>query len=413
VSEANLILLAGGLLAAGVVASLLAGRVRLPALVLLLVLGMAVGSDGVGGLHFADYDAARLIGVLALAAILFEGGLATGWQELRPVIRPSLGLAVAGTAATAMVTGAVAAMLFDLSALEGLLLGSILASTDGAAVFALLQGSSLRRRVALTLEGEAGFNDPVAVFLVIGFIEWLQHPGFGVAEFGLLFVREMGLGAVAGLAVGALAVVAFRRLRAGNPGLWPVASLATLMLAYGAAATAHGSGFLAAYVAGLALGSADLPGSRTVATFHQGLAWLAQLSMFVILGLLVFPSQLGAVAVQGTVLALVLILVARPLAVLVGTLGCGFDRAERVLLGWAGLRGAVPVVLATFPVLAGVPRSLEFFNIVFFAVLLSTILQGTTVEPLARRLGLTERPAEPESAAAIARPSAAADTGRR
>ena len=152
-SEAGLILLAGGLLAAGVVAALLAGRVRLPALVLLLALGMAVGSDGVGGIHFADYDAARLIGVLALAAILFEGGLATGWPELRPVIRPALGLAVAGTAVTAMVTGAVAAVLFDLSALEGLLLGSILASTDGAAVFALLQGSSLRRRLALTLEG--------------------------------------------------------------------------------------------------------------------------------------------------------------------------------------------------------------------------------------------------------------------
>jgi len=410
VSEAGLILLAGGLLAAGVVAALLAGRVRLPALVLLLVLGMAVGSDGVGGIHFADYDAARLIGVLALAAILFEGGLATGWPELRPVIRPSLGLAVAGTAVTAMVTGAVAAVLFDLSALEGLLLGSILASTDGAAVFALLQGSSLRRRLALTLEGEAGFNDPVAVFLVLGFVEWLTHPGFGIADLGLLFVREMGLGAVAGLAVGALAVAAFRRLRTGNPGLWPVASLATLMLAYGAAATAHGSGFLAAYVAGLALGSADIPAARTVATFHQGLAWLAQLSMFVILGLLVFPSDLGAVAVQGTVLALVLILVARPLAVFAGTLGCGFGRAERVLLGWAGLRGAVPVVLATFPVLAGVPRSLEFFNIVFFAVLLSTVLQGTTVEPLARRLRLTERPAEPE--AVIARPRAPADTDR-
>src|SRR4029079_4116122 len=232
-------------------------------------------------------------------------GLATGWRELRPVIRPSLGLAVAGTAVTAVVTGVVAAVLFDLSALEGLLLGSILASTDGAAVFALLQGSSLRRRLALTLEGEAGFNDPVAVFLVIGFVEWLQHPGFGVADLGLLFVREMGLGTVAGLACGRLAAAAFRRLRTGNPGLWPVASLATLMLAYGAAATAHGSGFLAAYVAGLATGGAHTPAARTVATFHQGLAWLAQLSMFVILGLLVFPSDLGAVAVQGTVLALV------------------------------------------------------------------------------------------------------------
>jgi potassium/hydrogen antiporter len=306
------------------------------------------------------------------------------------VIRPSLGLAVVGTAVTAAVTGLAAAFLFDLSTLEGLLLGSILASTDGAAVFALLQGSSLRRRLALTLEGEAGFNDPVAVFLVVGFVEWLQHPSHGVLDLGVLFVREMGLGAVAGLAVGALAVAAFRRLRLDTPGLYPVASLATLMLAYGAAATAHGSGFLAAYLAGLALGSARVPAQASIMTFHQGLAWVAQLAMFLILGLLVFPSQLGSVALEGTVLALVLILVARPLAVALGTLGSGFGRAERLLLGWAGLRGAVPVVLATFPVLAGIPQSVEFFNIVFFAVLLSTILQGTTVEPLARRLGLTE-----------------------
>src|SRR4029079_10155914 len=200
-SEANLILLAGGLLAAGVAPSRLAGRVRLPALVLLLVLGMAAGSDGVGGVPFADYDTARLIGVAARPPTLFEGGLATGWRELGPVIRPSLGLAVAGTAVTAIVTGAVAAVLFDLSALEGLLLGSILASTGGAPSCALVQGSSLRRRLALTLEGEAGFNDPVAVFLVTGFVEWLQHPGFGVADLGLLFVREMGLGTAAGLGV--------------------------------------------------------------------------------------------------------------------------------------------------------------------------------------------------------------------
>jgi cell volume regulation protein A len=400
VSEANLILLGGGLLAAGVLASLLAGRVRLPALVVLLAVGMAAGSDGIGGLHFDDYDAARLIGVLGLAVILFEGGLATGWQELRPVIRPSLGLAVVGTAVTAAVTGLAAAFLFDLSTLEGLLLGSILASTDGAAVFALLQGSSLRRRLALTLEGEAGFNDPVAVFLVIGFVEWLQHPSHGVLDLGLLFVREMGLGAVAGLAVGALAVAALRRLRLDTPGLYPVASLATLMLAYGAATTAHGSGFLAVYLAGLALGSARIPAQASIMTFHQGLAWVAQLAMFLILGLLVFPSQLASVALEGTVLALVLILVARPLAVALGTLGSGFGRAERLLLGWAGLRGAVPVVLATFPVLAGIPQSVEFFNIVFFAVLLSTILQGTTVEPLARRLGLTEGEAPDEVEAA-------------
>jgi cell volume regulation protein A len=403
VSESNFILVGGALLAAGVVASLLAGRVRVPALVLLLGVGMAVGTDGTGWLDFQDYDAARLIGVLALAVILFEGGLATGWPELRLVIGPSLGLAVVGTVVTAVVTGVTAMALFDLSTLEGLLLGSILASTDGAAVFALLQGSFLRRRLALTLEGEAGFNDPVAVFLVVGFIEWQQRPGYGPLDFVLLFVQEMGLGAIAGVAVGALAVLAFRRARLDTPGLYPVASLATLMVAYGGAASVHGSGFLAAYLAGLALGSGRIPARRTVKTFHQGLAWVAQLVMFVMLGLLVFPSQLGGAALEGTVLALALVLVARPLAALAGTFGAGFTRRERILLGWAGLRGAVPVVLATFPVLGGVPRSLEFFNIVFFAVLVSTILQGTTVEPLARRLGLMEQapahPAEPSGTA--------------
>jgi cell volume regulation protein A len=390
VTEPQLILVAGALLSAGVLASQLAGRVSMPALVLLLATGMALGSDGLGWLHFADYDLARLIGVLALALILFEAGLATGWTQLRPVLGPALGLAVVGTIVTAIVTGLAATVLLDLSTLEGLLLGSILAATDGAAVFALLQGSSLRRRLALTLEGEAGFNDPVAVFLVIGFIEWLKHSDYGLADLLLLFVREMGIGALAGIAVGWLAVQVLKRSRLDTPGLYPVASLSTLMVGYGAAATLHGSGFLAAYLAGLALGSARIPAKRTVITFHQGLAWVAQLAMFLILGLLVFPGQLGGVALEATLLALVLVFVARPLAVYVGTLGAGFRQAERLLLGWAGLRGAVPVVLATFAVLAHVPHSLEFFNVVFFAVLLSTILQGTTVEPLARRLGLVE-----------------------
>jgi potassium/hydrogen antiporter len=389
-NEAQLILVGGALLTAGVLASLLARRVRVPGLVVLLGVGMALGSDGLGWLDFADYEFARVVGVLALAVILFEGGLATGWSALRPVLGPALGLAVLGTVVTAVVTGLAAGWLLDLSTLEGLLLGAILASTDGAAVFALLQGSTLRRRLALTLEGEAGFNDPVAVILVLGFIEWLQAADYGLADMVVLFVREMGIGAAFGLAAGRLGVELFKRARVDSPGLYPVASLATLMLAYGAAATLHGSGFLAAYLAGLSLGEGRIAGKRTVIAFHQGLAWVGQLAMFLMLGLLVFPGELGSVAIEGTMLALVLILAARPLAVLVGTLGAGFRRPERLLLGWAGLRGAVPVVLATFPVLAGVPRSLEFFNIVFFAVLASTLVQGATIESLARKLGLMD-----------------------
>ena len=356
-----------------------------------LALGMLVGSDALGWIHFNDYPLAETIGVISLALILFEGGLAAGWREIRPVLRPAAVLAIPGTVITAVVSGLAASWVLGLSTLEGLLLGSIISSTDGAAVFSLLRGSGLRRRLERTLEGEAGFNDPIAVLLVLGFIDWIQHPDFGLPDMAELFARQLGIGLVAGLAVGWLGVQAFMRARLYSPGLYPVASLATAALAFGAADTLDGSGFLAAYLAGLALGSADIPARRTVTAFHEGLAWVAQLAMFLTLGLLVFPSDLGDVWLDGTVMALVVVFVARPLATLVSTLGAGFDVREKALLGWAGLRGAVPVVLAIFPFTHGIDSqtSVTFFNIVFFAVLLSTLLQGMTVEPVARWLGVT------------------------
>jgi cell volume regulation protein A len=359
--------------------------------VVFLALGMLVGSDALGWIHFNDYPLAETIGVISLALILFEGGLAAGWREIRPVLRPAAVLAIPGTIITAVVSGLAASWVLGLSTLEGLLLGSIISSTDGAAVFSLLRGSGLRRRLERTLEGEAGFNDPIAVLLVLGFIDWIQHPDFGLADMAELFARQLGIGLVAGLAVGWLGVQAFMRARLYSPGLYPVASLATAALAFGAADTLDGSGFLAAYLAGLALGSADIPARRTVTAFHEGLAWVAQLAMFLTLGLLVFPSDLGDVWLDGTVMALVVVFVARPLATLVSTLGAGFDVREKALLGWAGLRGAVPVVLAIFPFTHGIDSqtSVTFFNIVFFAVLLSTLLQGMTVEPVARWLGVT------------------------
>src|SRR3954451_16061975 len=388
-SDGVLLLATGALLAGALAASLLASRLRVPGLVVVLGIGMAIGSDGAGWIHFDDYRLAETIGVIALALILFEGGLAAGLTEIRPVLGPAISLAVLGTLITAILAGLAAAWLFDFSTLEGLLVGSIVASTDGAAIFALLRQSTLRRRLARTLEGEAGLNDPVAVLLVLGFIDWIQKPGYGVGDMALLFVKQLGIGLAIGVVVGWLGVHAFRRLRLASPGLYPVASIATAALAYGAAATLHGSGFLAVYLAGLALGSAAIPAKQTVTAFHQGLAWVAQVSMFVTLGLLVFPSQLGDVAVEGAALALILGLVARPLATVVATGPASFSLAEPVLRGWAGLRGAVPVVLATFAVIAHVPHSLEFFNIVFFAVLVSTVVQGATSEPFARRLGVT------------------------
>jgi cell volume regulation protein A len=411
VTDGELILVAGALLAAGIAASLLAARVRLPGLLLFLGLGMLVGSDGTGWIDFGrsaeDYELARTIGIVALALILFEGGLTAGFEEIRPVLRSALGLALVGTFVTAGLTGLAAIWLFDLGTLEGLLLGSIIASTDGAAIFALLRGSTLRRPLARALEGEAGFNDPVAVLLVVGFVEWIQEDDFGAADMAFLLVQELGIGLAVGLAVGWLAVQSLRRVRLDTVGLYPVATLATAALAFGAADALHGSGFLAAYLAGLTLGSARIPATRTVTVFHQGLGWVAQIVMFLTLGLLVFPSELGGVAVEGTALALVLVLVARPVATFLSTALDRFSTADRIVLGWAGLRGAVPVVLATFPVIDGVADSREFFNIVFFAVVISTLVQGTTFEPLAKRLGVTT--SEP----ALPRPLAETGTIRR
>lgn len=406
-ADGHLILVAGALLAAGLVASFLAARLRVPSLVLFLGLGMLVGSDGLGWIAFDNYRLARTIGVIALALILFEGGLTGGLLQLRPVLGAAISLATVGTVITAVVVGLAAAALFGFSVKEGLLLGAILSSTDGAAVFAVLRGSTLSRRLARTLEAESGLNDPVAALLVLGFIDLLTRSGYGAGDLAVLFVRELGIGLAIGGLVGSVAVQVMRRVRLATAGLYPVASLAVAGLAYGGADALHGSGFLAVYLAGLIVGSSAIPAERTIATFHEGLGWVAQVAMFLTLGLLVFPDHLPSVAVKATVLVLALVFVARPVAVAVATLAFPYRWRERVILGWAGLRGAVPVVLATFPVIARIPHSLQFFDIVFFAVLVSTVVQGSTFEPLARRLRLTTT--EP----ALPRPLSESGTIRR
>jgi potassium/hydrogen antiporter len=368
---------------------------------------MAIGSDGLGWIDFDNYTLARRIGIIALALILFEGGLTSGLLEIRPVLAPAISLAIVGTIVTAVVTGFAAVWLFDLSTLDGLLLGSVLAATDGAAIFALLRTSTLKRRLATTLEGESGFNDPIAVLLVLGFIEWLQHDDYGLANMAVLFVRQLGIGFAVGVVVGVVSARVLRRVTLATAGLYPVATLAVAALAFGGADALHGSGFLAVYIAGLAVGTIGVPAQQTVTSFHQGLAWVGQVTMFVALGLLVFPSHFDDVAVRGTVLALVLVFVSRPVAVVASTLPFRFTWADRAVLAGAGLRGAVPVVLATFPVIAGVSGSTRLFDVVFIAVLLSTLIQGTTFEPGARLLGATT--SEP----ALPRPLAEAGTIRR
>src|SRR5215212_1897384 len=394
--DAELILIAGGLLAAGIVGALLADRVRIPGLLLFLGLGMLAGSEGLGGIDFSNMELARTLGTIALILILFEGGLTAGWREIRPVLGTAASLATLGTVVTAVVAGFAAKLIFDLSTLEGMIVGAAIAATDSAAIFAVLRRSTLEKRLARSLEGESGMNDPVALLLVIGFIEWIQEPGYGLADMAALLALKLGLGAAIGLLLGRGAVAALSRVRLPTDGIYPVATIAIAGLAYGLSEVAHGSGFLAVYLTALALGSARIPARRTVVAFHQGLGWVAQISLFILLGLLVFPSSLDEVALEALALSAVLILVARPVAALLATLFAPLNMKERLMLGWAGLRGATPIWLATFPVVAGIGTGEELFAIVFFVVVTSTLVQGASFEPLASRLGLTtDEPALP------------------
>lgn len=383
------ILIAGVLLALAIATTLVARRARVPGLVLFLLLGILVGPDGFGVVGEISLDMAQTVGVIALALILFEGGLSSGWKEIRPVIGVSISLATIGTLLTAIVTGLIAAWVLDYSTLTAMLIGGIVASTDGAAVFALLRGSTLKRRLARTLEAEAGLNDPVAILLVIGVIEWIETPGYGISNMLVLFVEELAVGAAVGLMIGFIAERGIRAVGNITTGLYPVATVATAAVAFGLAQLLHGSGFLAVYIAGLILGSMNLPAKRTIADFHDGVAWVSQIAVFLVLGLLFVPSSLSSLWDEALLVTVVLMFVARPIAVYVSTLFAGFNYREVALLQWAGMRGAVPIVLATFPLHEHIADSNSIYNIVFFVVLASSVLQGSTFEWFADRLGVT------------------------
>src|SRR4029077_17632191 len=394
--DAELILVAGALLAAGIVGGLLADRLRVPGLLLFLGLGMLAGSEGIGGIEFDDAELARTLGTIALVLILFEGGLTAGWSEIRPVLGTAASLATVGTAVTACVAGLAAHWIFGISVLEGMIVGAAIAATDSAAIFAVLRRSTLERRLARSLEGESGMNDPVALLLVIGFIEWIQKPGFGLADMAGLLALKLALGIAIGVALGRLAGMALNAIRRPTDGIYPVATVAVAGLAYGLAEVAHGSGLLATYLTALALGSANIPAKRSVVAFHEGLGWVAQIALFILLGLLVFPSALDDVALKGLALSAALILLARPVAASLATALAPLDARERLMLSWAGLRGATPIWLATFPVVAGGGAGRGLFAIVFFVVVTSPRARGASCEPLARRLGLTtDEPALP------------------
>lgn len=388
------ILIAGVLLALAIAATLVARRARVPGLVLFLLLGIVVGPEGLDVVPEINLEFAQTVGVVALALILFEGGLASGWDELKPVIRVSGSLATVGTLITAAITGLLTAWVLDYSTLQAMLIGGIVASTDGAAVFALLRRSTLDRRLARTLEGEAGLNDPVAIILVLGFIEWIDTPGYGLADMAKLFVQEISIGLLVGVATGLVAVRGIRAAVNVNTGLFPVATIATAATAFGLAQVLHGSGFMAVYLAGIVLGSVRLPERRAIGDFHDGVAWVSQIAVFLVLGLLFVPSSLDALWAKALFVTFALMFIARPVAVYVSTLLSSFKFREVALLQWAGMRGAVPIVLATFPLHQHISDSNAIYNIVFFVVLASAVLQGSTFEWVAKRLDvLTDEPA--------------------
>ena len=399
VDEGLMLLLVGAILSASIVLSLGAARTGLPVLVVFLALGMLLGSDGPGGIEFDDAKLAREVGIVGLALILYEGGLQTSWRRLRQVVVPAALLSTVGVVVSALLTGAAAYWLFDLSWLESVLLGAVVAATDAAAVFATLRSTHIRRKLARTLEAESGGNDPTGIALTLGLIAWIERPdSYGFDDLSLLIVQQIGLGLLVGVALGAAAIWVFGRLPHSIGAFAPVASVAAGALSFGAADVIGGSGFLAVYLVGLAVGSTPSRYRRQLVAFHEGLAFLAQVAIFIVFGLLVFPNELRDVALPGLALALLLMLVIRPAAVLVSTLFTGHTRSDRLLLGWAGLRGAVPIVLGTFVLSSDVAHKDTIFNAVFFVVVVSTIVQGTTLEWVAGRLGLLSYAPHPPEA---------------
>ncbi|MDP1570767.1 MAG: potassium/proton antiporter [Vicinamibacterales bacterium] len=383
------LLIVAVLLLLGVFLSKTSSRIGVPSLLLFLGLGMLAGSDGPVGIAFDDFALAQQVGIVALAFILFSGGASTGWAGIRRVLVPGVALATIGVLLTAGVLGVLASVILRIPMLEGLLLGAIIASTDAAAVFSILRsrGVALGGGLRQLLELESGSNDPTAVFLTVGIIGLIQQTTGGVTLVGA-FVLQMGLGLIVGLAFAFAATRLINRLNLEYDGLYPVLTIAIVLLTYEGATWIGGSGFLATYVAGLAVANADFLHKRSLLRFHDALAWLMQISMFVLMGLLVFPSRLVPVAGQALLVAALLMFVARPVAVFL-TLGpLRRPVREMAFVSWVGLRGATPIILATFPVAAGIPDAHTIFDVVFFVVLMSVLVQGTTIPAAARRLGV-------------------------
>ncbi len=389
--QLEVILLATGvLLATSLLIALGASKVGIPSLVAFLGLGMLIGPEGLELVSFNNVQLAENIAVVGLIAILFEGGMSTSWRRMRSVAIPATLLSTVGVLLTAIMTGVVAYTLFDVPLIYAMLIGAVVSSTDAAAVFASVRNTVIRRRLARTLEAESGVNDPMAIALTIGLVSWIQIPDYGFGNVALLLFTLIILGLIMGMVLGLIATQIFARLPHSLGAFAPVASVSTCVVTFGLTEIVGGSGFLAVYIVGLAIGSTPFRYRSQLTSFHEGLAFLAQVIMFIVLGLLVLPSNLIPVAGTSLLLALALMFIVRPVAVWFSTSFNKFSLQERLFLGWAGLRGAVPIVLAIFVLSSGIDGSETVFNIIFFVVLISALIQGSTIQWVANKLGVVD-----------------------
>ncbi|CAH0341720.1 potassium/proton antiporter [Rhizobium sp. CECT 9324] len=385
------ILVATALVLLAAFSSLIAFRFGAPLLLLFLLIGLGAGTDGLG-IQFSNFPLAYVIGSVALAIILFDSGYGTSLQSFRLSASPALMLATIGVLVTTVLFGLAAHLLLDLTYLEGLLLGAILASTDAAAVFFLLRigGINIRDKVRSTLEVESGTNDPMAIFLTIALVELIAS-GAGYAgldlELLLHFLEQMGLGLFIGLVGGAVIVFVLKRMQVER-GLAPIFLLALALMIFAFTGTVGGSGFLAVYVAGIYAGSRKLPATSSISRFQDGMTWLAQIIMFLVLGLLATPSQFLDILLPAVVLGLFLVFIARPLAVWLCLLPYDFTQRETGFIAWIGLRGAVSILLGIVPVIGNLENSHTYFNTAFIVVMISLVVQGWTIKPVAKKLGL-------------------------